>query len=399
MLPYQIQGLDPENIFTCGETALFYKGLPDRCYVDGTVCFGSHHNMDFTENKFTILFCCSASGEKLKPLIVGKDQLPQSLNNCNAKDIPVQWSQQKNSCMTANIFANWLRDLDKHLEEQDRHIALFMEMIPGHLANVVLKNISIKYYLDNSGTFLQPLQQGIITNFKAHYRKRFLQAVLARQESNEDTRAILEDISDLDAVFWIKQSWNNVQKTTVASCFEAVGFVAETSEDELEDNNPTDLIELVEETGVSFRFMPMFTEIYLQFDSQIPCHAYETEDWESQLIQEAMVANGNVKTEAEDTSYEIQNQKNLLQSNEASSSQSQQQSSVTLPQVTQADALASLQKLKLFVKGNCGLLDKIYNIEKAVLEHITQKRKQSKPRFRKPVMFGSPKDNSSESCN
>ncbi|KAK6188354.1 hypothetical protein SNE40_004541 [Patella caerulea] len=387
MLPYQVQGCEPENIFTCGETALFYKGLPDRCYVDGTVCFGSHHNLDFTENKLTILFCCSAAGEKLKPLVVAKESRPPSLQDCNMDELPVRWLQNKNSCMTAEIFSNWLRELDEQLEQQDRHIALFMEMIPGHLASVVLKNISIKYYLDNSGTFLQPLQQGILTNFKAHYRRRFLQAVLARNEYNEDTRSVLQDVTELDAVYWIKQSWNNVRKSTVASCFEAVGFAADTGGEEWEDNNPTDLIELVEETGMAFKFMPMFTEVYLQFDSQIPCHVYETEDWESQLIQEAMAS--NVKMEPEEPTSETsgQNQRAINQSNESSTSSQTRTQEIVLPDVTQEDALSSLKNLKIFAKGDSVLLDKIYHLEISVLNHITKLRKNSNPRLRKPIFF------------
>lgn len=38
MVPFLIQGYEPENIFTATETALYYKCLPDKCFVGGAIC-------------------------------------------------------------------------------------------------------------------------------------------------------------------------------------------------------------------------------------------------------------------------------------------------------------------------------------------------------------------------
>lgn len=38
MLPFLQQGYEPENIFTISETALYYKCLPDKCFITGATC-------------------------------------------------------------------------------------------------------------------------------------------------------------------------------------------------------------------------------------------------------------------------------------------------------------------------------------------------------------------------
>jgi len=45
------------------------------------------------------VFACSATGEKLKPLVVGKAVKPRCFNNVNVSRLPVTWENNKKDGM------------------------------------------------------------------------------------------------------------------------------------------------------------------------------------------------------------------------------------------------------------------------------------------------------------
>ena len=87
-------------------------------------------------------------------------------------------------------------------------IALFMEMTPSHLSSTLLKHVSLKFYLDDSAHLLQPLNQGIVRDFKAYFRRRLLQTALAHSSAGdggeERDHQTMKTVTELDAMFWIQ---------------------------------------------------------------------------------------------------------------------------------------------------------------------------------------------------
>jgi hypothetical protein len=74
----------------------------------------------------------------------------------------------------------------------------------------------------NTTAKLQPLDAGIIQNFKVHYRRRLLKRMLMALDSMTEFTVSVRDAIDIaDA------AWNSVSATTIASCFRHVGFVQE----------------------------------------------------------------------------------------------------------------------------------------------------------------------------
>lgn len=65
-----IEHYDPENIFNCDETGLFYKLMPDKSMtIDKNDCRGGKKSKD----RYTVMLCANWSGtEKLKPIVIGK---------------------------------------------------------------------------------------------------------------------------------------------------------------------------------------------------------------------------------------------------------------------------------------------------------------------------------------
>ena len=374
MLPYLIQGYEPQNVFTCGETTLIYKGLPDKCLVEGGMCMGTHHKSESSSHSVTVLLCCSAVGEKLKPLVIGKSGVRHTFQNVAIANLPVVWKQQAKACMTSSLFTEWLKNLDEYMAQQNRHIALFMDMGPGHLSNILLKNVRLQFYLDNSSSYLQPLQQGVITSFKAHYRTRFLQALLAWADSCDSSPYVVNNITDLDVVFWINHAWSCTKKGLIVSCFDAVSFqTPPVLEEDASDSIPSKLSELMEECGQVFKFSPMYVKLYVEFDSRIPCHIHEMESWEQQLLADAMSGGITIKSEPvdEDVQYSGRGSVSL------DGPSSQREGTVAAKPVSQSDALESLNKLKTFACSDPQLLETLYSTEEKMLEAISSRRQQA----------------------
>jgi len=64
------------------------------------------------------------------------------------------------------------------------------------------------------------MDQGIIQNLKVHYRKRLLRRRIAAIDSGTAFTFNL-----LDAVFLLRQVWNQITSATISNCFRKAGFV------------------------------------------------------------------------------------------------------------------------------------------------------------------------------
>ena len=73
--------------------------------------------------------------------------------------------------MTASLFDDGLVNLNQIMIKEKRKILLFIDHAPYHNADIEYSNISLKLFPPNTTWKLQPLDQGIIKNFKCYYRE------------------------------------------------------------------------------------------------------------------------------------------------------------------------------------------------------------------------------------
>ena len=100
-LPAIIQGYELSDVFNCDETGLFFRVLPDKTLaVKESDCKGGK----LSKERLTVMFCCSATGEKLKPLVIGKSRKPHCFRNVNVQTLPVTWRYNKKAWMTGDFF-------------------------------------------------------------------------------------------------------------------------------------------------------------------------------------------------------------------------------------------------------------------------------------------------------
>jgi hypothetical protein len=64
-----------DDIYNADETGLFYQQLPTNfCFFSGSQC----KEAKTQKNRLTLLLYCSCTGEKLRPLIIGKSRAPRT---------------------------------------------------------------------------------------------------------------------------------------------------------------------------------------------------------------------------------------------------------------------------------------------------------------------------------
>ena len=72
---------------------------------------------------------------------------------------------------------------------------------------------------------IQPLDAGIIQNFKVKYRKIIVKYVLARINEYSSATQIVKDIKILMAIRWTEEAWKDVTGTAIKNCFEKWGII------------------------------------------------------------------------------------------------------------------------------------------------------------------------------
>ena len=163
------------------------------------------------------------TGEKLKSFVIGKSVKPRCFKNIYFKVIPVCWNSNRKAWMTRDLFSQYLRDLNQQMRRQHSRILLYLDNATCH-TNATLSRDTLKFFPANTTSVLQPLDQGVIRAFKARYRKRLLNSVLATIDNASNASEIAKYIKPLDAVYWISGAWNETKEETITKCFSKSGF-------------------------------------------------------------------------------------------------------------------------------------------------------------------------------
>ena len=134
----------------------------------------------------------------------------------------MEWRHNGTAWMTNVIMKEWLRWFDKQMS--DREVVLLMDNFSAHelaVENIKkaggLQNTRIIWLPERSTSLHQPLDQGIIKNFKAYYRKYWLEYMLDETEQGKDP---LKTMNILKAIQFACKAWRlDVQPQTIANCW------------------------------------------------------------------------------------------------------------------------------------------------------------------------------------
>ena len=101
--------------------------------------------------------CCNVSGEKLKPLVIGKARKPRAFSGVKVSRLPVTWRSSKKAWMNTAIFNEWLEQINRNMRQQKQKILLFMDNVSsyGGSDTLALSNITVKFLPANTTSHLQ----------------------------------------------------------------------------------------------------------------------------------------------------------------------------------------------------------------------------------------------------
>ncbi|XP_037811648.1 tigger transposable element-derived protein 6-like [Lucilia sericata] len=194
LLPSLLAEYEPHNIFNADETGLFFKCAPDRTMAfKSEKCHGGKHSKE----RLSILFTVNITGsEKRKLLVIGKSANPRCFKN--VKSLPV----------------------DNDMTKANRKVLLFVDNCTAHKNVPSLKSIKLQFLPPNATSKLQPLDLGIIKNFKQFYPKEVVKILINDLEEGRKS-----SINILQGIRMAHKAWESVQKSTIFNCFATCGFV------------------------------------------------------------------------------------------------------------------------------------------------------------------------------
>ena len=247
----RIQGLIRENgyhlkdVFNMDETGLFYAcvlqimcTVPYACTVCST--FNLYRlppdrglidkkgpGVKGQKSRLTYAFTTNADGsEKLEPFIIGKAHKPRAFGKKTGSQLGFYYRNNAKAWMTGDLYQEWLRKWDRRLDQRTppRKILLLQDNFSGHIIPEGLKNIRVENFRPNLTAHIQPLDQGIIRCFKAHYRAKYIERAIARYDE-DITPSEIYDIDQLRAMRLANAAWQEVDTTTVRNCWHKSGIL------------------------------------------------------------------------------------------------------------------------------------------------------------------------------
>ena len=158
------------------ETGLYFRCFPDKGYsIRGDDLPGGKK----AKYRVTVMLCANMCGSEKIPLVlvIGKSKRPRSFPKDLSK-LPVQYHTSKNAWMTGYIFEQWLKNWDSTLRSKMRKICLLVDNCSAYSKTVSLTNIILKFLPANTTSIMQPMDMGVIKNWKAHYKSRYTDRLL-----------------------------------------------------------------------------------------------------------------------------------------------------------------------------------------------------------------------------
>ncbi|CAL4069779.1 unnamed protein product, partial [Meganyctiphanes norvegica] len=270
----------PEDIFNCDETGLFWGVTANKTLTfKNDPCKGTKQS----KARVTILPCANMTGTEKKQLfVIGRYKNPRAFKNRrHMLRCTYRWNDK--SWMRSDLFTQWLIKWNRKLSMQGRRIALVLDNAPCH-PNIALSNIELVFLPPNTTSHTQPLDQGIIANFKSHYRHMYTLGYLCpAMEAGKPPAFNL-----FDAIQVAAQAWSMVTPRTIARCFKRAGFkhpaVTEpTPEEEEEENLP--LAQLAARlTCVGIPCDTADADRILTEDDGLQTHAISEEEIDNELL-------------------------------------------------------------------------------------------------------------------
>ncbi|KAH9125393.1 hypothetical protein AeMF1_003979 [Aphanomyces euteiches] len=205
-----LHGYSLADVFNCDETGLFWRGLPRKTLAfKSDPCTGGK----LAKERVSVLLTCSALGEKLLLLVIGKSLQPRAFKKKAPCRTKLQWYANKKAWMTGRIFNEYITSLNTTMKNRNRHILLMMDNAPVHIVPTTLAHIKVVFLPSNTTCNTQALDAGIIKSFKANYRKLLINRLIQYVDDFDDLADVGAWIKRVDlkvACDWMVEAWKDM---------------------------------------------------------------------------------------------------------------------------------------------------------------------------------------------
>lgn len=208
----------PSDIYTVDETGLFFRASPNKL-VQGDEAHNSLHE----EPRLSILLAANADASDLmEPYIIGNIMPPKKIKNAPISQLGYHYVCSGRSRMTVFIFQQWLRDFNARMASAHRNVVLLIDNAPSHVLGCVnLTNVRVIMFAPHLGMKVQPMRGGILAAFKGRYRQKHLTMAIDHQE---DGLTDIYRVTQLQAMRWITESWQQMPKEVVINAWKPLGI-------------------------------------------------------------------------------------------------------------------------------------------------------------------------------
>ena len=147
-----------QDVYNLDETGLYYNGFEKYFYTIG----GRYAPKAQNKQRITYVMCSNCYGQCLKPIIIGKHS-PRNVSNDH------QYFSNDTAWMTGYIFKKILNEWNDELKLKGRRVLLLVDNFSGH-ADEGYSNIQVEFLPPNTTSKVQPMDLGIIANFKRIFK-------------------------------------------------------------------------------------------------------------------------------------------------------------------------------------------------------------------------------------
>ncbi|GAU94695.1 hypothetical protein RvY_06420 [Ramazzottius varieornatus] len=220
-LPSILQDYALKDIFNCDELGLNYRQLPNKSLVKKSQA--TPKGCKLRKDRITVFLTCSATGERKMPLVIGTARNPRpfvqaGLRDGRTKHLGFAYKNNKTAWMDTDIFTEYLEELNADTILQKRYIALILDNFKGH--NVAsLSNVRLYFLPPNVTSHAQPLDAGIIKNFRDHFRTLMASDLFSRLRTFECVDDYYKGVTLLEACLWTVEADKAITTETRVNCF------------------------------------------------------------------------------------------------------------------------------------------------------------------------------------
>ncbi|XP_008562678.1 PREDICTED: tigger transposable element-derived protein 1-like [Galeopterus variegatus] len=227
------KGYVEEQVFNADETGLFYKNVGKRTYVMQMA--SKAPGFKAFKDRATLLLCTNAKGDfKCKPLMVYRAPNPPALKGKNLNCMPVHWRWNKKAWMVSKIFLDWFHncfipEVECYLQGKNLafRVLLILDNAPVHCHEELENahpNIEVLFMPPNTTSLIQPLNQGIMKAFKAHYIRQLYSKAYESLDTNKETTMIdsWKAVTIRNVIDYVGSAWDSIKQATINKCWENI---------------------------------------------------------------------------------------------------------------------------------------------------------------------------------